>query len=161
MPTDMTSSEVQDLIAQLPPDQQALVRAALSGDPQIVDGQFMRGYWYTVPPFAFAGSGTDSKTLTIQDEDFEVEFLMVTRTSPLVTVEVFDGGLGGYPWQSAPVNIDNWAGTAQLPFPFGLFTQLLPRKRTYSFRLVNSSGAANNVQIALFGYKRLPPPQQA
>ena len=159
MPTDTMSSEVQDLIAQLPPDQQALVRAALSGDPQIVDGQFMKGYWYVVPPFAFAGSGVLNNTLTIQDEDFEVEFLLVTRDDARVTVEVFDGGISGYPWQSAPVNIDLFAGLAQFPFPFGLFTQLLPRKRTYSFRLVNSSGGANNVQIALFGYKRLPPPQ--
>jgi hypothetical protein len=155
------SSEVQDLIAQLPADQQALVRASLSGDPQIVDGQFMRSYWYVVPPFTFGAAGQQSQTLTIQDEDFEVEFVMGTFDHDAAVVEVFDGGLGGYPWQSAPVPITLFLGTAQLPFPFGLFTQLLPRKRTYAFRVTNAFAGANNISIVLFGYKRLPPPQQS
>src|SRR5258708_36468487 len=51
-----------------------------------------------------------------QDADFEWVFRVASRTDPRVTIDVSDGATGRK-YTSAPVNIDNYAGTAALPFP--------------------------------------------
>lgn len=129
-------------------------------DPQLVElaGQtFCAKYFEYVANFAFAANGQLQQTIQIDsDADFQMFMLIGSRDNAAVTVMVTEGGAGGLAWMSAPVNIDNFLGTAQLPFPFGLIPQLLPKKRVYVITCVNSSGGANNVQIAFSGYKLFP-----
>lgn len=129
-------------------------------DPQIVElngQQYVAKKFQYVANFAFAGNGTLGQTIQIDsDADFQLLFLLGSRDSNAVTVNVTEGGAGGLAWMSAPVNIDNFIGTAQLPFPAGLIPQLLPKKRVYNISCVNSSGATNNVQIIFEGYKLFP-----
>ncbi len=130
-------------------------------DPQLQDGFFLKYFEYVVN-FAFAANGTLAGTIQIDsDADFELYYLIGSRDNAAVTVLVAEGGAGGIQWMSAPVNIDNFLGTAQLPFPIGLIPQLLPKKRVYALTLVNSSGGANNVQIIFSGYKKFPASQVA
>lgn len=132
----------------------------LMDDPQLVElaGQmYLAKRFQYVANFAFAASGPLQQTIQIDsDADFQMIFLIGSRDNNAVTVNITEGGAGGLAWMSAPVNIDNFLGTAQLPFPFGLIPQLLPKKRVYILNLVNNSGGANNVQIIFDGYKLYP-----
>jgi len=89
-----------------------------------------------------------------EDADFEWVMTVVTRTSPLLTVEVIDGATGRV-LMSNPVNIDNFAGTAQLPFPL-VEPYVIARSSLLRFRFVDTSGAPNTVQLVLRGYKLYP-----
>jgi hypothetical protein len=136
------------------------VHQQLMDDPQLMElaGKlFIAKEFHYITNFAFTASGTLLATLQIDsDADFQHIFTQGTRDSNAVTVEVTEGGAGGLAWQSSPVNIDNFMGTAQNPFPAGLIPQLLPKKRVYKISLVNTSGGANNVQIDFWGYKLYP-----
>lgn len=137
----------------------------LMNDPQLQElgGNLYiaKEFWY-VANFAFSGNGTLSQSIQIDsDADFQLLMLLADYTSAAVTVNVTEGGSGGLGWMSAPVNIDLFAGSAQLPFPGGLIPQLLPKKRVYNITLVNSSGAANTVQVCFWGYKLFPAAQAA
>lgn len=133
-------------------------------DPQIVElmGQFYVAKKFSyVANFAHAASGTISQTIQIDsDADFQMLFLVGSRDSASVTVFITEGGAGGLAWMSDPVNIDNFLGTAQLPFPL-VIPQLLPKKRVYNIKTVNTSGGANNVQVLFEGYKLYPAAQAA
>jgi len=135
----------------------------LMNDPQLQElggHLFIAKLFHYIANFAFAGSATITQTIQIDsDADFQFLMLVGSRDNAAVTVEVTEGGSGGLAWQSAPVNIDNFLGTAQLPFPAGLIPQLMPKKRVYSIKCVNTSGGANNVQIDFWGYKLFPAAQ--
>jgi hypothetical protein len=137
----------------------------LLDDPQMVElggNLYIAKMFHYIANFAFAASGQLGGSIQIDsDADFQLLMILADYTSPLVTVNVTEGGAGGLAWMSAPLNIDLFAGSAQLPFPGGLIPQLLPKKRVYQFTLVNTSGAANNVQISLWGYKLYPAAQAA
>lgn len=157
LPKAMMSSQP----GALSPDQYS----ALMNDPQLQElgGNLYiaKEFWY-VANFAFAGSATLSQSIQIDsDADFQLLMLLADYTSAKVTVNVTEGGSGGLGWMSAPVNIDLFGGSAQLPFPGGLIPQLLPKKRVYNITLVNTSGAANTVQICFWGYKLFPAAQAA
>jgi hypothetical protein len=89
-----------------------------------------------------------------QDADFEVVFLAGTRTSPLLTVAMSDGATGRS-FSNAPVNVDNFFGTAQLPFPL-VEPYVFARSTSVNFAFLDSSGAQNTVQVVLRGYKLFP-----
>ncbi len=137
----------------------------LMNDPQMQElggNLFIAKMFHYIANFAFAASGTIAQTIQIDsDADFQFLMLVGSRDNNAVTVEVTEGGSGGLAWQSAPVNIDNFLGTAQLPFPSGLIPQLMPKKRVYNIKCVNTSGGANNVQIDFWGYKLFPASQAA
>src|SRR5580693_1575809 len=129
-------------------------------DPQFVE---LMGRMYIAKKFSYVANnvhvGGDTITSTIQidtDANFQLLFLAGSRTSPLLTVFISEGSAGGLAWQSDPVNIDNFLGTAQLPFPAGLIPQLMPKKRSYKVTTVDSSGSANNIQVDFWGYKLYP-----
>lgn len=138
----------------------------LMNDPQL---QELGGNLYIAKLFHYivnnthAGNDTKSSTLQIDsDADFQLLMLLGTATTPQdVNVQVTEGGAGGLAWQSAPVNFNNFVGTAQLPFPAGLIPQLMPKKRVYVVMTVDSSGEANSVQIDFWGYKLYPAAQAA
>jgi hypothetical protein len=137
----------------------------LMNDPQL---QELGGNLYIAKLFHYivnnTHAGNDSKTSTLQidsDADFQLLMLVGSRTSASATIEVNEGGAGGLAWQSAPVNIDNFLGTAQLPFPAGLIPQLMPKKRVYIVKTVDSSGTTNNIQVDFWGYKLFPAAQAA
>jgi len=133
---------------------------ALQQDPQI---QELGGQLYIAKLFHYivnnTHAGNDTQTSSFQidsDADFQLLFLIGSRTSASATIEVTEGSAGGLAWQSNPVNIDNFLGTAQNPFPAGLIPQLMPKKRSYKVKTVDSSGAANSIQVDFWGYKLYP-----
>lgn len=151
-PTPMDSAQVSPLT-----DHQM---QQLMNDPQMQD---LGGNLYIAKLFHYivnnTHAGNDSKTSTLQidsDADFQLLMLVGSRNSASATIEVTEGGAGGLAWQSAPVNIDNFLGTAQLPFPAGLIPQLMPKKRVYIVKTVDSSGTTNNIQVDFWGYKLFP-----
>lgn len=133
---------------------------ALQNDPQFME---LGGNLYFAKLFHYivnlTHAGNDAQTQSFQidsDADFQLLMLTGSRTSNALTIEISEGSAGGLAWQSNPVNIDNFLGTAQLPFPAGLIPQLMPKKRSYKVKTVDSSGSANNVQVDFFGYKLYP-----
>jgi hypothetical protein len=138
--------------------------AALQDDPQIVELQgqlyvakeFKYVANFAVPALAAAGN---PQTQTIQidsDADFQLINLIGSRDAVGLQVQITEGGAGGLSWQSAAVNFDNFFGTAQLPFPFGLIPQLLPKKRVYVITINNTTGGLLNAQVIFDGYKLFP-----
>lgn len=89
-----------------------------------------------------------------QDADVEWVFRIASRTDPRVTIDVSDGATGRK-YTSAPVNIDNYAGTAQLPFPL-VEPFIIARATSLNFTFADSSGAQNTVQFVVSGYKLFP-----
>lgn len=140
-------------------------QAQLMDDPQFQElggKYFIAKMFHYIANFAFAGNGSLLQTIQIDsDADFQLLMILADFTSNAVTVLVNEGGAGGLSWMSAPVNIDLFAGNAQLPFPGGLIPQLMPKKRVYQITMVNSSGAPNNVQLSFWGYKLYPAEQAA
>jgi hypothetical protein len=109
---------------------------------------------YVVNAIVPAGGNLSQSLQIQQDADFEWVFRIASRTDPRVTVDVSDGATGRK-FNSAPVNIDNYAGTAQLPFPL-VEPPIIARSSSINFTFVDSSGAQNTVQLVLSGYKLFP-----
>jgi hypothetical protein len=137
----------------------------LMDDPQMMElggNLYVAKMFYYLFNFSVTGNGTGFYTVQIDsDADFQWLMTLADYTSKLLTVNVVEGGAGGLGWMSNPLNIDLFAGNAQLPFPSGLIPQLLPKKRVYQFTLVDSSGSTNSGQIALWGFKLYPASQAA
>jgi hypothetical protein len=89
-----------------------------------------------------------------QDADFELVFLVGTRTSPLADVTMSDGATGRS-FMSGPVNVDNFFGTAQLPFPL-VEPYIVARSTSVNFQFRDTSGSQNTIQVVLRGYKLFP-----
>ena len=89
-----------------------------------------------------------------QDADFELVFLAGTRTSPLADVAMSDGATGRS-FSNAPVNVDNFFGTAQLPFPL-VEPYIVARATSVNFSFRDTSGVTNTIQLVLKGYKLFP-----
>jgi len=95
------------------------------------------------------------------DADFELWFFGVTRTSPLLKLLITESGTAR-PWIFAGsnqqgnfsgINIDLLAGTAagNALFPVGV-PYVMPASRTYQFLFTDTSGAPNQVELALIGF---------
>jgi hypothetical protein len=89
-----------------------------------------------------------------EDADFEWVMTVATRTDPRMTVQLTDSATGRV-LTSNPVNIDNFAGTAALPFPL-VEPYVIARSSSMRFVFAETSGAQNTVQIVLRGYKLYP-----
>lgn len=89
-----------------------------------------------------------------QDADFEIVFIVGSRTSPLADVQMSDGATGRS-FSNAPVNVDNFFGTAQLPFPL-VEPYIIARSTSVNFSFRDTSGAQNTIQVVLRGYKLFP-----
>lgn len=143
----------------------AAQQAQLMDDPQMQElggNLYIAKLFHYVANLTHAGNDTQNTTIQIDsDADFQLLFIDATVTSTKLTVQVTEGGAGGLAWQSAPVNVALFAGNANNPFPAGLIPQLLPKKRVYSIQTVDTSGAANAVQIDFWGYKLYPAAQAA
>lgn len=144
----------------------AAQQAQLMDDPQMQEiggNLYIAKLFHYVANLTHAGNDTQNTTIQIDsDADFQLLFIDGTATTPgKITVQVTEGGAGGLAWQSAPVNFNLFAGAAQNPFPAGLIPQLLPKKRVYSIQTVDTSGAANAVQLDFWGYKLYPAAQAA
>lgn len=138
----------------------AVPTASLDDDPQIVELQgqqfIAKGFKY-VANFAVAANASQSVNIQIDsDADFQLINLIGSRDAVGLQVQITEGGAGGLSWQSAAVNFDNFFGTAQLPFPYGLIPQLLPKKRVYAITITNTTGGLLNAQVIFDGYKLFP-----
>jgi hypothetical protein len=135
-------------------------QAGLDDDPQIVQLQgklYIAKEFKYVANFAVPLNGTQTQQIQIDsDADFQLINLIGTRDAVGLQVQITEGGAGGLSWQSAAVNFDNFFGTAQLPFPFGLIPQLLPKKRVYVIQINNTTGGLLNAQVIFDGYKLFP-----
>lgn len=107
-----------------------------------------------------AGFGTTTVTLTIdQDSDFEHIF-WVANGSGLFNVQISDTSTGRK-LSNVPINGENFAGTAQNPFPL-IEPYIWARSASVSAVFVDRSGNANTIQLTMKGYKLFPQnaPQQ-
>jgi hypothetical protein len=133
---------------------------ALQNDPQFMElggNLYFAKLFHYIVNLVHAGNDTKSQSFQIDsDADFQLTMLMGTFTSSALSIQVTEGSAGGLAWQSDAVNINNFLGTAQLPFPAGLIPQLMPKKRSYKVTTIDSSGVANTVQIDFWGYKLYP-----
>lgn len=89
-----------------------------------------------------------------QDADFEIVFIVGTRTDARADVTMQDGATGRS-FMNAPVNVDNFFGTAQLPFPL-VEPYIIARSTSVNFTFRDTSGAQNTIQLVLRGYKLFP-----
>lgn len=90
-----------------------------------------------------------------QDADFEIVFLVGTRTDPRADVTMADGATGRNFMNNAAVNVDNFFGTAQLPFPL-VEPYIVARSGSLNFVFRDTSAAQNTIQLVLRGYKLFP-----
>jgi hypothetical protein len=152
LPAAMMSSQASALSPQQMQD--------LQQDPQIMElgGQlYIAKLFHYIVNLTHTGNDTQNQSFQIDsDADFQLLMLLGTYTSSSLTIQVTEGSAGGLAWQSNPVNILNFVGTAQNPFPAGLIPQLMPKKRSYKVTTIDSSGVANSVQIDFWGYKLYP-----
>jgi hypothetical protein len=101
-------------------------------------------------------------TATLQvdfDSDFEWIWIVSDQTGSW-SVTTYDNSTGRQ-LQNNPINNDNFAGTAQLPFPL-VEPYLLARSSSMRGVFNDLSGNTNNVQLVFKGYKLYPSgaPQQ-
>jgi hypothetical protein len=133
---------------------------SLQQDPQIMElgGQlYIAKLFHYIVNLTHTGNDTQSQSFQIDsDADFQLLMLMGTFTSSSLSIQVTEGSAGGLAWQSAAVNILNFLGTAQNPFPAGMIPQLMPKKRSYKVTTIDTSGSANTVQVDFWGYKLYP-----
>lgn len=118
-------------------------------------------YDYVFPAVVLtAGQVGLQQTLKIdQSADFEWIWIVSSQTG-LYSVQLTDNSTGRT-LSSDFVNNENFAGTAQLPFPL-VEPYLLARSGSISGAFNDRSGEGNTVQLVLKGYKLFPvtAPQQ-
>lgn len=109
-------------------------------------------FWYPLAPAQLVASqqGVVATVTIDNDADFEWRWIVANATG-LFSVSLLDK-FTSRPLMSAPVNGENIAGTAQLPFilpkPY-----LLRRTSTMQGTFNDRSGAPNTIQFVLVGYK--------
>lgn len=134
--------------------------AQLQNDPQFMElggNLYFAKLFHYIVNLTHTGNDTQNQSFQIDsDADFQLLFLMSTQTSTSLSIQVTEGSAGGLAWQSTAVNIQNFCGSAQNPFPAGLIPQLMPKKRSYKVTTIDSSGSANTVQVDFWGYKLYP-----
>lgn len=86
--------------------------------------------------------------------DFELIWLSATSTGGVWTTTFADSS--GRRWMNLPVNSLNMWGTSVNPFPVGLSPVILKAQSQLLWTLVDTSGNANTVQMALIGYDLYP-----
>jgi hypothetical protein len=89
------------------------------------------------------------------DSGFECIFFVASRTSALLTIQVIDSSRGSQSLSDNPVNIDNWAGTAQNPFPL-VYAYYFPPGTSITMKFTDTSGAQNTVEVVMRGHKLFP-----
>jgi hypothetical protein len=94
-----------------------------------------------------------------QDSDFEWIWVVGDRTGAY-SIQLRDGSTGRTLSNNA-VNDDNFAGTAQLPFPL-VEPYLIARSTVMTASVNDLSNAGNTIQLVFRGYKLFPvsAPQQ-
>jgi len=116
-----------------------------------------------VNPTGLAAGSSPALPITKQlatDSAFEWLFIVASFTSALLNVQMLDSSRSSQPLSDAPVNINNWAGTAQQPFPL-VFAYYFPPGTSVTLKFLDSSGAANTVEVVMRGHKLYPKLRQA
>jgi hypothetical protein len=115
-------------------------------------------YVFNPPQLTALQLGVISTVTIDNDADFIIRWIVASSTG-LYSVEIKDLYAGGSPWMPTPINGENFAGTAQLPFvlpkPYPVY-----RGSSLQARFNDRSGAGNTIQLDLIGYKidKLPGP---
>jgi hypothetical protein len=121
--------------------------AQISGD--LTDQLF---HYVFNPPQLTANQQGVIATVTIDnDADFRIRWIVSSQTG-LYSLEIKDLYAGGSPWMPTPINGENFAGTAQLPFvlpkPYPVY-----RGSSLQAKFNDRSGAPNTIQLDMIGYK--------
>jgi len=119
-----------------------------------------RPYDFAFPSTVVAASSTASPSIQLPgDYDFEWWDTVASRTSPalLVLLEINDIRFMNslQPGNANGIPIDNWAGTAQLPYARRFPARLTKRDQATVY-LLDQSGAPNTVSIVLRGFQLIP-----
>jgi hypothetical protein len=115
-------------------------------------------YVFNPPQLTALQQGVIATVTIDNDADFRIRWIVASATG-LFSVEVKDLYAGGAPWMPTPINGENFAGTAQLPFvlpkPYPVY-----RGSSLQAKFNDRSGAGNTIQLDLIGYKidKLPGP---
>lgn len=111
-------------------------------------------FCYAIPPTALLGSATASPIIQIgSDADFQAIWLVGNSTGTY-TIRFTDAGTDrGF--MNNPINNVNLVGTAANPFPM-LPPYVFKRSQSIQITLVDTSVAANTIQIAFIGKKIFP-----
>lgn len=118
-----------------------------------VEPEYERRYFIYLLDKVLTASQDVSVTLNIQARAaFEWIWLAASKTGAFQT-RISDSS--GREFDSDLVNDVNQWGTAQLPFAL-VVPHLLRAQTNLSFRLKDTSAAANTVQLALIGYELYP-----
>jgi hypothetical protein len=110
-------------------------------------------FWYLISPAQLTANqqGVLASVTTDNDADFQWRWISSSQTG-LYSVELFDSFAGNAPLMTGPINGENFAGTAQLPFrmpkPYPIY-----RTSTIKAKFNDRSGAPNTIQLCLIGYK--------
>jgi hypothetical protein len=110
--------------------------------------------WYPIQIVAPLNA-TATGVIQIQNEDFDLEFLLAKYTSPLMLITILEGGK---PWTKTPqlninqgtVPIDQVTGTGQYPFPI-YPAYRIRAKEQITVTITDQSGAQNTLNFAMFG----------
>lgn len=110
--------------------------------------------WYPLQIICGANL-TATGVIQIQNEDFDLEFLLAKYTSPLMLVTILEGGT---PWTKTPqlnvnqgsVPIDQVTGTGQYPFPIYPAYRIRAKEQV-TITVTDQSGAQNTLNFAMFG----------
>jgi hypothetical protein len=109
-------------------------------------------FWYLINPVQLTASQVGVQTSVQIDEDTDfIWYATASTQTGLYSVTLHDG-LNDRPFMDTPINGENFAGTAQLPFMFEKGYRI-DRSTTLLAVFNDRSGAANVIQVALGGYK--------
>jgi hypothetical protein len=125
------------------------------GDGVKQQSPFRVPFWYVLPNAVLTGnqSGLVVTQTIDQDADFEWIWIISSQTGTW-SVTIRDPSTGR-DMSNNPINSENFAGTAQLPFPLiepYVWARATSIKATFNDR----SGNSNTVQLVLGGYKLYP-----
>lgn len=109
-------------------------------------------YWhYSTPRTAFTALQSQDLTVNMLPDSYMVIKKLVAVSSGSFTIQMYDGSTGRL-LQAFPVNNVNVLGTIQLPNLL-LDPIVLPPSSALVLKIVDTSNAANTIQVSLVGYR--------
>lgn len=109
-------------------------------------------FWYLINPVQLTANQVGIQTAIQIDEDTDFIWYAIASTQTGLYSLTLHDQLADRPYMNAPINGENFAGTAQLPVMFEKGYRIA-RSTTILAVFNDRSGANNVIQVALGGYK--------